>query len=212
MAKQLNRARGQRIKALREKMGWSVRKLALVAGVSLQAVYQWEAGKTIKPGNVDRLAEIFNVSSHYIYNGNGEAGIGLTPIDTLPRVPKVSLDGFPVTDFDEFMTGVQSTQEYVACHYETGDRAFAFQVMDESNAPSFRVGDTIIADPDREPIPGAYVLAVVDGREYVFRRYRKHADGFALVPENSDWPTLDSKDFEIAIYGVMTEFARPARY
>lgn len=63
---------------------------------------------------------------------------------------------------------------------DIGPKAFLIDVEDESmmslqgEADSFRPGDMLVFDPDREPKPGDFVLAHVEGEpQAVFRKYRQ---------------------------------------
>jgi len=211
MGQKINKPRGDRIKALREAARMEPQELADSMKVSVQSVYSWQAGKPIKPQNVERLAEIFRVSESYIYRGIGDDGVEFMQKSSTRSVPQISLDTVAVQDFDTFMAQVQQSEHYTACRFSTGDNSFAFRLLDDSNAPVYCEGDVIVVDPDISPEPGDYVLAQINKREYVFRRYRLYENGFALAPANLDYPTIHSDNAEIAIFGVMTEFGRQAR-
>lgn len=65
----------KRIKESREKRGYSVKEIADIVGVCVQAVYKWEnTGKTsptVLPtlDNIVRFCELLNVSADYLLFG-----------------------------------------------------------------------------------------------------------------------------------------------
>lgn len=66
-------------------------------------------------------------------------------------------------------------------------------------------GDRVVIDPDREPDPEDFCLALYDGR-YVVRRYLDRLDGAELEPANKAYATVRiSKD---DIVGRVIEFTR----
>lgn len=76
---------------------------------------------------------------------------------------------------------------------DVGPRAAIVRVDDEAIAPILRPGDMVVVDPDAEPIPGRYVLALVDGLA-VIRRYRpltaKPGGAVDLLSDNQDFPPI----------------------
>lgn len=211
MSTKLNKPRGTRIKRLREESGLSVKELAERVDHSEQAVYQWESGANIKPENVSKLARIFRVPESYIYDGNSVSGVRFLGKNVPGFFPKIPLDRMRGVPFDSVMAELHEAEEFVAAHFPTGDTSLAFELVDGSNSPTFGSGDVIIVDPARPTRPGCYVLAQIDDDEYVFRRYRQHDSGFSLVPDNPDWPTLNSEKSNIRLCGVMTQYVKPAQ-
>lgn len=59
--------RGDRLKTLREKSGFTHTELAALIDVGYAQIYRWEAGKADPSGDVlIRMADIFNVSVDYL--------------------------------------------------------------------------------------------------------------------------------------------------
>ncbi len=59
--------RGDRLKELREKRGYSREKLADLLGVGFSNIYRYEAGRNDPSSEiVKRMAELFNVSVDYL--------------------------------------------------------------------------------------------------------------------------------------------------
>ena len=64
----------KRIRESREKRGYSVKEIADIVGVCVQAVYKWESTTTyllVLPSldNIIRFCELLNVSADYILLG-----------------------------------------------------------------------------------------------------------------------------------------------
>lgn len=58
---------GSRITALREKAGWSQRKLAELLGVSHVSIQNWEKGSSIPNGlELVKIADLFSVSTDFL--------------------------------------------------------------------------------------------------------------------------------------------------
>lgn len=98
-----------------------------------------------------------------------------------------------------------------------GPRAFGLQIQGDSMIDRFREGDRVAIDPDVQPRPGDFVVAVEerqgDGdREATFKQYRpRGADSrgrpiIELRPLNDAWPliTLDTRN-PGKIIGTMIE-------
>jgi SOS-response transcriptional repressor LexA len=100
----------------------------------------------------------------------------------------------------------------ILSHYTCSASSFALEIWDASNATGgFVPGDSVIIDPERSPVPGDMVLAVVE-KQLLFRRYRKRGATIELLPLNPDWETVIFEPTkQNRLLGVMSEHARPAR-
>jgi SOS-response transcriptional repressor LexA len=125
----------------------------------------------------------------------------------------------PVLDYVQAgtWTGVSDSRsesdilEYVSTSVDLSGSAFAMFVRGDSMEPEFREGDMIIVDPEVEPRPGDFVVAVNGTGEATFKRYRVKGindagqNVFELVPLNPDFPTMRSDVTHIRIVGTMVE-------
>lgn len=81
-------------------------------------------------------------------------------------------------------------------------------------SPEFIPGDKLVVDSAKEPYPGCYVIAQNGSHEATFKKYRaigydEHGrETFELVPLNTDFPIMNSKQHEIRIIGVVVEHLR----
>jgi len=91
---------------------------------------------------------------------------------------------------------------------------FAVNIDDDSMAPAFLPGDTIIIDPSLLPRPGNFVVATCGDNVARVRAYRqRRVDGhgnmiFALDPINVDYPVVTSDLIPIRIIGTVVERRR----
>lgn len=197
-------ALGSRIRARRDAVGLTQEKLARICGVSRAAVAQWESGVT-RPSldNLIKAAEALSVWLSWLTTGD----------QSLPDTPNPFVDpavsrataqsGIAMIDlaraeqWDLLRASLPTDLERIAGDTAYSARAFALVIRDDSMAPEFREGDTIIVDPEVAPLPGDFVVAKLDREtEATFRKFRERgadADGatmIELVPLNPDWPTL----------------------
>lgn len=89
--------------------------------------------------------------------------------------------------------------------------AFGWRIDDSSMLPMLKVGDVVVIDPEKEPPPGKFVLAINGDQDVILRKYRAlstNARGdlvFELVPLNGDFPTFHSERDELRIIGVAVQ-------
>ncbi len=86
---------------------------------------------------------------------------------------------------------------------------FALQCIDDSMEPEFAAGCIIIIDPTGLATDGAYVFAVDNKGEYIFRQLRIKDNRYFLVPLNDLYETFEIQ-FE-QIEGVITQRAGKKR-
>lgn len=93
---------------------------------------------------------------------------------------------------------------------DCGGEPFALRVLGDSMAPEFIDGHIIIIEPDGVIHNGAYVFAVDDKDEYIFRQLHIENNRYFLKPLNQDYPTLEIPSLE-RIKGVITQRAGTRR-
>ncbi|WP_298150550.1 translesion error-prone DNA polymerase V autoproteolytic subunit [Flavobacterium sp.] len=83
--------------------------------------------------------------------------------------------------------------------------SFLFRVRGDSMKDiGIYEGDTLIVDRSVSPLHNQIVLAVIDG-EFTVKRLFKRGKDIRLIPENSDYPTIELKEGqELTIWGVVT--------
>lgn len=83
---------------------------------------------------------------------------------------------------------------------------YALQVIDDSMEPEFAKGCIIIIDPTGIVRDGAYVFAVDNKDEYIFRQLRIVDGKHILVALNANYPSLEISGMD-RIEGVITQRA-----
>lgn len=87
---------------------------------------------------------------------------------------------------------------------------FALQVTDDSMEPEFAKGCIIIIDPTGVVRDGAYVFAVDNKDEYIFRQVRIHDDRYVLTALNAAYEPIEISGLD-RIEGVITQRAGKRR-
>lgn len=203
---------GARIRTAREAAKLTQQQLADRVGVSRAAVGLWESG-THAPhrSKAVLLAQILSISVSEI---DPLAASSLTEIDnTVTQVKVVLATWEDFTRTDSEMTN--ATVVYGDVGQSRDVRGLI--VRDDSMAPTYRVGDTIIVDRSALPAPGDDVIAEVAGTR-VLRRYHlrgldsKGHPAFDLLAENPDFPTLSvNSNHPGRVLGVVIEHRRKLR-
>ena len=117
---------------------------------------------------------------------------------------RISLESFKQNlqpDFKQNMTEGSSCSEA---------EPFALQVIDDSMEPEFERGCIIIIDPTGVVRNGAYVFAVDNKAEYIFRQLRIENGRYILTALNAHYPPLVISGIE-QIEGVITQRAGKRR-
>ena len=117
---------------------------------------------------------------------------------------RISLENFKQSlqpDFKQNMTEGSSCSEA---------QPFALQVIDDSMEPEFERGCIIIIDPTGVVRNGAYVFAVDNKAEYIFRQLRIENGRYILTALNAHYPPLVISGIE-QIEGVITQRAGKRR-
>lgn len=186
-----------RLKAAMERKGLTARELSRVSGVDHESIYKYLKGEVHNPRSPapDKLAVALGVTVPWLMLGVSEAQPQANEKLGIRRLPVLSLTDImgmvPTDRLVQFWSG----SGVVAVAGDVGDYAAGIAMSDHSMEPVIAPGDILIVDPDAEPIPGRYVLAVLipTGRALI-RRYRPHGqtpqDPIDLIAEHRDFPLV----------------------
>lgn len=194
-----------RIRESRKASGLTLKALASKTHEFSQArIGNWEQG-TRSPGPQEAkvLGAALGVSAAYLLGlSNSPKGDLFLNTEYLPRyVPLIALDQTPITEksLQEIIKNLSpysKDRNKVPLNYENelnaGPFTFAAKITDNSMSPEFKPSDIIIADPEREPKPGDFVIAQI-GSTKIIRKYREISSlseksaAFELIPLNPDW-------------------------
>jgi SOS-response transcriptional repressor LexA len=203
---------GPRIRARRERLGWTVQKLATLAGISGGFLSRLETGKSYYSAEtITKLAGALGVSVDVLFANKSNV------VDTAADWRRI-----PLPDYVQAgqWTGVnpalgdEEMRETVMTDLEHPPSSFALRIRGSSMEPEFKAGDVVVIDPTIQPRPGDFVVATDDGGEATFKQYRsaginEHSvDVFELIPLNPLYAPMRSDRQQIAIVGVMVEHRR----
>lgn len=200
---------GQRIKEKRKELHLTQADLAKkVQGVSHAAISQWESDIT-KPNaeNLYDLLQIFKCDFGWLLHGEGRSIIPHEIEDTV-KIPVLRYEDLKNWDSARIINHIET--EYIMSEINHSEFAVAFNIIDDSMAPDFLVGDLIVIDPTVRPLPGEFVLAR-SGETTFFRKFKANKldmdkeQSFSLIPLNDDYASLSSSNHEIKIIGTMVE-------
>lgn len=187
-----------RIREGRKRKGMTQAGLAAELGISVQAISQWEGGKTVPTGDrLIKLGDILGMDLRTAYVGGelgpfrGDTSNGRYVVPLLSRVAAGHW-----TEAIAHETPIDEMQSF-EIYWPPAGPTFALEIDGESMMPEFKPGDVIIVDTGIIPIPGDFVVASLDGeQEATFKKYRPRgfdAEGspvIELAPLNPDYPTL----------------------
>lgn len=107
--------------------------------------------------------------------------------------------------------------EFATITGEFGENVYAVIIEGNSMEPDFYAGNMVIVDPDLQPNPGDYVVALTDDKQTTFKQYRpkgfddKGVEYFHLIPSNSIYPIIDSRYQPFTVCAVAVEMKKRLR-
>jgi SOS-response transcriptional repressor LexA len=208
---------GAEIRRRREKLGWTVTKLATLAGLSGPFLSRVERGKSYySQETLDKISGALGISLDALY-----ASVSTSNVEDAP----LGARRIPVLDYVQAgrWTGVDARRtsdemrETILTDLEHPPSAFAMRIRGDSMEPEFKAGDVVVIAPTIQPKPGDYVVATCEDGEATFKQYRSAGinerghDVFELRPLNSLYAPMRSDRQALAIVGVMVEHRRYRR-
>ena len=167
-------------------------ELARYVGVSPQAVQQWVKGDTAPRGkNLQKVAEYFGVPQSYIQFGEGAVTEQVKIKGLVPLISWVQAGNWTET-IDNFSPG--DAEEWLACTEKHSDQTYALTVVGESmfnpsGEWSFREGEIIFVDPEREPQHRNFVVVrMTNENTATFKRLIIDNEKKYLEALNPSWP------------------------
>lgn len=190
----------ENIKKLRFLFDLTQQDLAEVAGVTKNAVSQWENGRAEpRMGAIERMAQCYGLSKSHIIEDGGMDDIDpktKKPRSAIPRslqaysqapasVPLLTLGKVhagSLEDEEEATHRVDVPSTVLASH----PRAFALEVEGTCMNRVIPEGAHVLVDPDLEPVSGS--IAVIETEDYqaLMRRWYKGSNRLMLVADSFD--------------------------
>lgn len=220
---------GDRITYSRKQLGITIKELAArTKTLSAGRISNWEQG-TRNPGPAEAklIAEVLGVSPSYILclsdDPRGDLHIQSEILPKCVPVSPLNKAHLSKSELQEIIKKLTPFSENIPkvfleekSNLIAGPNTFATIIEDTSMSPDFNVGDIVIADPDKKPKPGQYVIAhIKSSKENVIRKYRESdiksstKETFELVALNQDWRTIQiNSQKDGSIIAILIEHRR----
>lgn len=190
---------GERIKELRNSLGYSQVDFADKIDVSKQTLYKYENNiiTNIPSDKIEAIAHICKVSPAYIMGWVTEKednGIDAVPIEssyTIPVLGRVAA-GYGKEAVEEVIGQIEISPGLAA----KGDY-FGLLIKGDSMIPTLYDGDTVIVQRVDDAESGDLVIALVNGHDATCKRLQKYAEGIALIPQNPVYEPMRFTESEI---------------
>lgn len=198
-------------------------ELARAAGVKPPSVSDWLSGKSksMEGENLLRVSRFLGVDANWLATGLGNPKDKNTTLkDIFPELNNQQDDWYPVPmlklnqaiDFknDSFNRGnyPKGYSDYI-CH--TRNSIFYLEDIGDEMIPRLQPTDRLLVDCSLNPYPGCCLVAQIGTRAFV-RQYRESrqedTSDFELRALNERYPTLESKNLNIEIIGIVVGFSR----
>ena len=176
-----------RIKVLRNNMGYSQEQLALKVGYADKtSIAKIEAGKVdLSQSKIIAFAKALNTTTAFLMDGNEN------PTDSsqikgviIPVLGSVAA-GIPIEMVENIIDTEEITQEMAA----TGS-FFGLRIKGDSMEPKISDGDIVIVRQQEDAESGDIVIACINGDEATCKRLRKYKDGIELISNNPSYKPM----------------------
>lgn len=212
---------GQRIAEQRKKCGLTLKSLAELSNGELTAsrIANWE-GATRTPGAKEALllGELLRVAPSYLLGLTDDIkGNVILREPEFKSVPLLTAEqaADSVKNIKNMRKNTPESIQYaplcVALQNKAHQHYFAFEIQDDSMAPSLTPGDIAIINPEQSPKPGNLVAAIVGTQGVIIRQYKQHGfqqtfEAFELTALNPNWAnTVVEKSGVAKIIGVVCQ-------
>nr|UVX44794.1 MAG: CI repressor [Bacteriophage sp.] len=189
------------IRKLREVFDLTQADLAEVAGVTKNAVSQWENGRAEpRMGAIERMAACYGLRESYLIEDGGMDQID--PVTRKPRKPAYIPDGaIPVYSSGEAAVPLLTLGRVHAGALTDGEaaehrvevpasvcsrhpRAFALVVEGNCMNRVIPEGAHVLVDPDREPSNGSIAVVETEAYQAVMRRWYRGSSTLMLTADS----------------------------
>lgn len=191
----------KKLDALAKEKGFSRRKLAAAAGLSVGAIDHW---KRTNPSheNLRKVAEVLGCSVSYL-TGESKKGTRIPVLGTVPcGIPLEAIELIDSDDWEEIPEPMSSQGSF-----------FGLRVSGDSMSPRIQEGDVLIVRCQDSADSGDIVIARVNGQDACCKRYLRHDSGIVLqsfnpayLPLVFAWEEVDA--LPVSIIGVVVELRR----
>lgn len=216
----------ENIRKLRKIFDVTQDELGEIAGVTGNAVSQWENGRSEpRMGAIERMAACYQISkSHLIEDG------GMDLIDPVTRKPRNMPSGampvvpssatVPLLTLGRVHAGAMTDEEEVAHRVEVPasvcenhPRAFALEVEGDCMDRVIPEGSHVLVDPDREPGNGSIAVVETESYSAVMRRWYRGSSTLMLTADShaeQEDMVFGPEDGPVRVVGTVVWWQAPA--
>lgn len=202
---------GQRIRKRRKALNLTQKNLAKTLNDATHgSISQWESDTTSPSAkNLYDLSKALECDFVWLLNGGEESSV----IPASFKSHKV-----PLIDYNQVRIWIDSKEQknvtvltHIMTSLKLSNKAFAIEIVGDSMEPEFKEGDVVIIDPDIQPTPGEFIVAIIPEWQATFRKYRELGQDsdekmlFEIMPLNRDYTAMSNKKQQISIVGTMVE-------
>jgi SOS-response transcriptional repressor LexA len=191
----------ERARFLRETLrkkygGYTQSDVARQMGILQQSYADIESGKSKRPRNIDRLAQVLHTTPEWLQFGVGTPPITFSSEFTIP-------DGYvPVISWEEVsdkidLSILKNKDDFIPMFAKGSPNCYALRIKGDSmvssmpGKDSFIENEIIIVDPDKSPQHGDYVVVLQEGaKEAIFKQYLIEGSNIYLSSLNPRYPTI----------------------
>lgn len=182
--------------------------LARACGIKAPSVSAWFSGRTesLAGNNLLQAAAYFGVTPEWLSTGTGNRYSDMPReepnITTGPQVRTVPLLNSVSAGMYKEIIDQHIEVEHVATAAQVRRYTYALRIEGDSMEPTFTAGMMVIIEPELDPSPGDYVVAVNGDNEATFKQLIRDGSEWMLKPLNTRYPIRPLGDSRII--GVCT--------
>ncbi len=198
----------RRLRQRREALGWTMTKVATLAGMSQGFYSRLERGEVgFGPETISKLAGTLGITIDRLYAPDSNVEFALMDFRKVPVIDYAEASTW-ASVYDRNSSEMRET---ISTNLDVPASTFAIRINGNSMEPRFNIGDVVIINPSIQPRPGDFVVASDDQGQSTFRQYRaagineRGEDIFELVPLNAIYGPMRSDRQKISIVGVLIE-------
>jgi SOS-response transcriptional repressor LexA len=196
---------GKVLKARRIAAGLSARELAERVGVSDAHIIYIE--KAQRKATFDKLMNIIGalgLTVEEILNVIGHNGDNDAPVKKIRRIPVVSWVRAGVRHDSTDPNEPGDSAEWIESDVE-GANVFSLIVMGDSMEPEFLEGEIIIINPNKEALPGDFIIVKSPDGETTFKQLKRYGNRWVLHPLNPRYEDMEVRRGDFSIIGKVVK-------
>lgn len=211
------------IQYLLDKNNINAYQLQEKSNIAQSTTFRITNGDTKSPGSatVQKYAKYFNVDEADLRFKNLQDGVGNNQKDgdNFKVIEREPIRYVPLLNFVQAGEFCEYHDDAISDEFRPifgegyGENVYWVALEGDSMEPDFKSGELVLIDPDMQPNPADYVIALRKGEKKVtFKKWRPR--GFdestgeeysQLIPSNENYPIIDSRFTPFSICGVAVQ-------